>query len=106
MKLAMRLGFGVSGLGLIAWPMFVFASIFIFDAPFRSGIDAFVRYSAALATFVYPVVWGIALKFARRTTLRYDHAKPLAMWIATPYAWIIVIALLMFAWDYCARHGI
>jgi hypothetical protein len=67
LKTGLIIGFILTGLLVIAWPMGVFASIFLFDAPIHSDQDEAVRYGAAGSILFYPVIWGVALAAAIKT---------------------------------------
>jgi hypothetical protein len=90
-------GFILTGLLLLVWPFAVFASIFIFDAPFRSSLDEAVRYGLAGSILFYPAAWGIALTAAIKT--RSKRPKQCAAWIAAPVLWLIIPILLTGIWS-------
>ena len=42
-------------LSLLIWPIFLFASVFIFDAPIRTFIDGICRWGVVLTIWLYPL---------------------------------------------------
>jgi hypothetical protein len=44
-----------SGLLVLAWPVFAFGSLFIFDAPLRGPIDGFMRWLIVVLLLSYPL---------------------------------------------------
>lgn len=98
----------VSGAGLVVWPFFVFMSVFIFDAPFRSTLDVVVRLSTAASFFVYPGIWVLSLILGRSALKGTGPQRSaiIVAWSLAPFAWIGVIAALMTLWDYFGRSNI
>ena len=59
----------VFGLGVVAWPLFSYGAIFVFDSPVECRADEVRRYAFVYLTWFYPVLFGIAwviYRFARR----------------------------------------
>jgi hypothetical protein len=69
MKVAAYCGLIVSTILVLAWPLVLMFSAFIFDAPIRSWFDATKRYALVIYVLSYPVGYlgGIAYLIARRT---------------------------------------
>ena len=42
-------------LSLLLWPIGIFMSLFIWDAPIRSSIDEICRWGATLTIWLYPI---------------------------------------------------
>ncbi len=80
-------GFILTGLLLLAWPYGIFGTIFIFEAPIRSTLDAGARYSLAGSIVAYPVVWCIALVVAIRAHAG-KQARRCATAIVAPILWL------------------
>ena len=49
-----KIYFWLMVLSLLIWPIFFFASIFIFDAPIRSTVDEICRWGMVLTIWLYP----------------------------------------------------
>jgi hypothetical protein len=105
LKTGLIIGFILTGLLVIAWPMGVFASIFLFDAPIHSDQDEAVRYGAAGSILFYPVIWGVALAAAIKT-LKKQKLRQCAAWIAAPILWLFVPISLLGVWSSPSRTGL
>lgn len=55
-KIALIIGNGLSAIALLIWPLIAFASIFLFDAPVRGGLDAMSRWIIAGLVLSFPVI--------------------------------------------------
>ena len=53
--------YGLLALLLLPWPMASFMAIFFFDSPIHNLGDEISRYLAAVAIWLYPVFYGIAV---------------------------------------------
>ena len=49
----------IFGLGLLAWPMFSYGAIFVFDSPIGSRRDELQRYAFVYLTWGYPVLFAL-----------------------------------------------
>lgn len=63
-KAVVVIGFVLSGLFLLAWPLASYGAIFIFDAPIKGAGDEFTRNLMAYSVWLYPVFWLAALVVA------------------------------------------
>ncbi|HTV46860.1 MAG TPA: hypothetical protein VMG59_00320 [Phycisphaerae bacterium] len=60
------LSFTIGGALVLAWPVFVYLSIFEFDAPSRGPWDYPARYAIVCALLAYPIPYILALIFLIR----------------------------------------
>ncbi len=90
--------FVLSGLVLIAWPVLVFLSMFMFDMPFRSSFDACLRYLILFSIILYPIVWGRSLVIALRAR-RKAGKGPLVLAMLAPFLWVCVSVALFLTLD-------
>jgi hypothetical protein len=70
MKIAAYCALVLSTILVLAWPLVLMFSAFIFDAPIRSKTDEAMRFALVIYVLSYPVGYlvGIAYLIARRTS--------------------------------------
>lgn len=88
----------VSGLGMLAWPLFSFGAIFMFDSPIKSQTDQLQRYAFVCLTWSYPVLFAAAW-FAYRLARRRGVHR-----LVCDLAWSIpAIAPVYYFWFFSSR---
>jgi hypothetical protein len=95
--------FLVSGLALFVWPFVAFGTVFIFDAPFRSSLDKFIRDSATASILAYPGVWFLALTVAVVAKTEPKWKLLFVAALIAPFLWIGLAIALLNAWGNLAR---
>lgn len=77
---------------MLVWPLGLFGSIFIFDAPFRGSWDAASRFATLGAIVIFPLLYWKAWKRGK-AALRDDDSLgsivlPLLLPLLSP-AWVV-----------------
>lgn len=88
----------VFGLGVLAWPLFSYGAIFMFDSPIENRTDELLRYTFAYVTWFYPALFAAAWMAYRIGRRRRVHR------LVCDLAWCIpAIAPTYYIWFFRLR---
>jgi hypothetical protein len=91
-RFAFYLCYYLVGTLLIVWPLGLFGSIFLFDAPFRGSGDAASRFATLGAILIFPLLYRSAWKRGKAALQGDDSLSAILLPLLGPLlspAWIV-----------------